>query len=818
MSQNIYTEAWKKILRDASRKMDAKGELKITYPASEITRLGDRGSFTGKLTTWAGKVIYSKDSAPFRDLKSAYETGSDLKNRFPGSMVVTLNVDDEILITHRYLSFEDYIQRYREQQMPKNLEKEKYKFRLVQAFQEKWEAYKAGRKTFTEVMSGNSFDNLVYPNVVPPVVNHMISDKPAELERLILGLSDNNVELGIRISSYVNEFEAIYFSLPGHGKSSGQDERTIGTLLTFLDPEYYTLFKDGFYQPLCKSIGEKPAPAGQKYVHYLSLVDKLREALDAHPDILRWEVANLDADCYPDPNHLLLAQDIFYTLLDSKDSDAAVPVEDDGNGGDHMPSPPDTTDNNEKKEKMNHPLNLILYGPPGTGKTYNSIYHALAIAEDKEVGDLMKESWTDIKARFDKLLIRDLEQEPQPGRIGFITFHQSLSYEDFIEGIKPKLTEDEEGDLAYRVKPGIFKYLSTIAQIGPDINKNPGFNAAYQKLLDFIAAQTNGEYILYTLKRDKPFTISINRNDNIRFHANTEKAYEAVIRKEFLQAYLETGIAPDWVPYTSAVGEFMKSQFNYSKTPEVRTEELKPYVLIIDEINRGNVSQIFGELITLIEPSKRKASNEELGVILPYSNEFFQVPANLYIIGTMNTADRSVEALDTALRRRFSFKEMMPQEDLDAIKIVNIAGTDFDFKEILRAINKRLEKLMGRDHKIGHSYFICGDDISWKFYLSAFTNKIIPLLQEYFYGDYAKMCLVVGKGFVNINEALSNEADDAFFAETSHDMLDDFRSKEVWEVKSVQSEIEFAAALTTLLNKHSNGELHQSLRTQVTAD
>ncbi len=523
--------------------------------------------------------------------------------------------------------------------------------------------------------------------------------------------------------------------------------------------------------------------------------------LDKHPDIFKWEAANLDADCYPDPNHLLLAQDIFYTLLDSKESEPAISPEDEGGDIGYITHVEETINNEEKKEKMKHPLNLILYGPPGTGKTYNSIYHALAIVENKEVDELMKEPWKDIKIRFDNLLIRDLEQEPQPGRIGFITFHQSLSYEDFIEGIKPKLTDDEEGDLAYRVKPGIFKYLSTIAQIGPDINKNPGFEAVYRKLLDFITAQTNSEHILYTLKRDKPFTISINRNNNIRFHANTEKAYEAVIRKEFLQAYLETGIAPDWVPYTSTVGEFMKSQFNYNKAPEVRAEELKPYVLVIDEINRGNVSQIFGELITLIEPSKRKGTNEELGVILPYSNEFFQVPANLYIIGTMNTADRSVESLDTALRRRFSFKEMMPQDDLDEIATVNIAGRDFDFKEVLRTINKRLEKLVGRDHKIGHSYFMSEQDEPWGFYQKAFKDKIIPLLQEYFYGDYAKMCLVTGKGFVDISAELSDDSDDKFFASAEHDALDDFKAKKVWEIKSISGEDEFATALITLLNK-----------------
>ncbi|MBS1586709.1 MAG: AAA family ATPase [Bacteroidetes bacterium] len=684
--------------------------------------------------------------------------------------------------------------------MPKNLADEKYKYRLVQSFQENWRKYEAGQLSITNLMDGKQFGNLVYMGLVPTVFGQVARERPAELEQLLNLLFDESKPLEERIPQYIQEFKEVYQTVVRPGPNTGQDERTIATLLTFRYPDKYTLFKYGFYAPLSKSFGIKPKSTGEQLLHYYSMVSDLLKELGNHPDIFQWEMDNLETDCYPDPNHLLLAQDVFYTLLDSKENDSDISISDDDDNVIAQPALP-VLQSKKQTQNMSHPLNLILYGPPGTGKTYNSIYHALSIIEGKDVEVLKKEPWEDIKGRFDALLIRDLDLEPQPGRIGFITFHQSLSYEDFIEGIKPKLADDEEGDLAYRVKPGLFKYMSTIAQIGPDINKNPGFETVYQKLLSFISSQTNGEHILYTLKREKPFTISINRNNNIRFHANTEKAYEAVIRKEFLQAYLETGIAPDWVPYTSAIGEFMKTQFNYSDSPTISTAELKPYVLVIDEINRGNVSQIFGELITLIEPSKRKGTNEELGVILPYSNEFFQAPPNLYVIGTMNTADRSVEALDTALRRRFSFKEMMPDEDLKDIRKVNMAGTDIDFKEVLHSINKRLEKLAGRDHKIGHSYLMSTKDEEWLFYLNVFRDKIIPLLQEYFYGDYAKMCLVLGKGFVDINASLSDENDDKFFADAAHDALDDFRAKQVWELKKISTEQEFATALATLLNK-----------------
>ena len=162
----------------------------------------------------------------------------------------------------------------------------------------------------------------------------------------------------------------------------------------------------------------------------------------------------------------------------------------------------------------------------------------------------------------------------------------------------------------------------------------------------------------------------------------------------------------------------------------------KPYVLIIDEINRGNISKIFGELITLIEDDKR----EKLKVILPYSQEEFTVPKNLYIIGTMNTADRSIAALDIALRRRFAFREMMPKSNLVPKKVENIM-----LREKFEEMNKRITILLDRDHQIGHSYFMnieTMDDLK-----NIWFNKIVPLINEYFYGDWEKMKLVI-PGFI----------------------------------------------------------------------
>ena len=395
------------------------------------------------------------------------------------------------------------------------------------------------------------------------------------------------------------------------------------------------------------------------------------------------------------------------------------------------------------------PLNQILFGAPGTGKTYHTKKMAVEIINGKK-----ERNREEINEEYEELI--------EAGQIVFTTFHQSLSYEDFIEGIKP---ETIDGNVTYEVKDGIFKSICKNA-FSKEITSD-NFEVVYQKLLDEIDNSVDNKLVLETLVHAKEFTIYKNSKNNIRFHSNTEKANEAVIKKEVLEHYLKTGEVLDWAPYTKSVANYIIEKYNYIQNEAI---EPKKHVLIIDEINRGNVSAIFGELITLLEEDKRKGNKEHTEAVLPYSGDNFSVPNNVYIIGTMNTADRSVEALDTALRRRFSFVEMQPKPD-----ILSEVG-DVKLKELLETINKRIEVLIDKDHQIGHSYFI---GIQYLEDLRrTFKDKIIPLLEEYFYGDFGKIGLVLGEKFIE-----QTKYEEKVFAEFPYekDFLED---KKIYHITS----------------------------------
>lgn len=373
-------------------------------------------------------------------------------------------------------------------------------------------------------------------------------------------------------------------------------------------------------------------------------------------------------------------------------------------------------------------LNQILYGAPGTGKTYSTKKLAVEIIDGKKYNDETEEDRDIVLNRYKEL--------GKLNQIHFTTFHQSLSYEDFIEGIKPENVDDQ---IKYEVKDGIFKQIAEYASVKNDTN----FEESYNNLVKEILEKEN-DYLVLTTPKNKTFRVNVNSNNNLNLFTSENINKQGTLTKEKLFKQVNGHQEFNgWEGYVTSVINYLKDKHNLkisSNTIE------KKYILIIDEINRGNVSSVFGELITLLEEDKRKGRREEIEVILPYSQEKFSVPDNLYIIGTMNTADRSVESLDTALRRRFSFVEMPSKpEKLENIKLED--AKEINLKEMLTTINDRIELLIDKDHQIGHSFFINLNNLEEL--KSVFKNKIIPLLEEYFFGDFGKIGLVLGEAFID---------------------------------------------------------------------
>ncbi len=440
-------------------------------------------------------------------------------------------------------------------------------------------------------------------------------------------------------------------------------------------------------------------------------------------------------------------------------------------------------------------LNTILYGPPGTGKTYHTVIYAVAIIENKELSVVVKEDYAEVLSRYNKY--------KSQGRIEFTTFHQSYGYEEFIEGIKPIISSDEDnggesGDVQYSVQPGVFKRFCEKAE-RPAAADSEYFGIRDNPNIWKVSLYGTG---------DNPIRSECLKNGHIRIgwddygkDITDETDYEIAGGKVVLNAFMNRMQIGDIVLscYSSttidAIGvvtgeyEWHDEYENLKRVRKVNwlvknvrenimdmtdgtvmmqmsvyrlgvslanvmriVEKHRPasgnknakqgnYVFVIDEINRGNISKIFGELITLIEHTKRAGQAETMTVRLPYSQKLFGVPKNVYIIGTMNTADRSIATIDTALRRRFLFREMLP----DAKILADVSVEDISISDMLDRINRRITVLYDREHTIGHAYFMpLKKETTIEKLAEIFTNNIIPLLQEYFYEDYEKIRLILG--------------------------------------------------------------------------
>ncbi|MES2460897.1 MAG: AAA family ATPase [Armatimonadota bacterium] len=443
-----------------------------------------------------------------------------------------------------------------------------------------------------------------------------------------------------------------------------------------------------------------------------------------------------------------------------------------------MPPMDDSADTNSLAK------NVILYGPPGTGKTYNTILQAVRIIDGSEA-----ESIGEAKARWDELR--------QEGRIEFVTFHQSYGYEDFVEGIRPVMWEEAGQTPRYEVFEGILKTIALRAlgaMLEPTETQRGGdsdtlltsllpFSLVWKHLQREVASgplqiqnlSRNGQTIIRQISErgtissgHKPTPLTSNRESL----ASVYTAFAAAKASIGISDVMTVPGVRGHLNYLAAIYNYIKSKEGEWRQSIERDEEIGAagdveetdpmqaaqdylalgtdsgyrlntvdpprYVLVIDEINRGNISKIFGELITLIEDDKRIGGDLALTVTLPHSRDTFGLPANLYLLGTMNTADKSIALVDVALRRRFEFEEMMPRFT---------DGTCRDMTPEMRAVivrlNERIVLRKDRDHQIGHAFFVSvrsADDFN-----RVFAKRVIPLLQEYFYGDWESLRYVLGE-------------------------------------------------------------------------
>lgn len=715
-------------------------------------------------------------------------------------------------------------------------EDERYKWQAIKWYKDHWNIDAQDfAAMFTSAFSKAS--NLLASNMYYPykMICQFSEMHPEEVRKMFKALYDEEKPLASRYTAFRSRCDDLLTeyrnSSEEHAKANNhyQDLHAISVYLSFEYPEIYFIYKFKIYKgfrELIEFAEEKGKNKSEvwKLENYNRMCRSVLDVVKSDAELMKRSSDRLGDDCYQDEAHHLLTMDIVYfggSRMAIKNKPTAEQEE---------------TENMEQDDRIQEngdvaitdvPKNTILYGPPGTGKTYHTVIYAVAIIENKALATVESERYEDVVKRYNDY--------KASGLVEFTTFHQSYGYEEFIEGIKPVMSSDSDGqqDIEYEISSGLFKSFCeragqpTLKQEKQDIgiNASPtiwkvslegtGNNATRteclanghirigydgygenitsetdfgadggKKVLDaFIYKMQIGDIVLSCFSSTTIDAIGVVVGD-YEWHAEYEhyKRLRKVnwlvkgIREDITEANGSAMTLSSVYRLKLSLSDVMSIVSKYAPDADEVQANGRNYVFIIDEINRGNISKIFGELITLIEPTKRIGQIEGTSVKLPYSKKLFGVPDNVYLIGTMNTADRSIATIDTALRRRFQFREMQPDPDV----LEGVFVEDISIKELLQRMNLKISALYDREHTIGHAYFTAlKNNPTIEALASVFENNIIPLLQEYFYEDYEKMRLVLGDNnkperseqFITKDSTEFSE----LFGNTDFDMDDTFR-------------------------------------------
>ena len=628
------------------------------------------------------------------------------------------------------------------------------------------------------------FDGLRGKNIIDnprtdSVIKYLVENEADKTKVCCQHLTDESVPLNERLAAFKSEIKAL---CPSKWKNTANDERTASGLLTCVYPETYTFYKDEIYKNICDYFGYTSRKAGTKYEHFLELVNGF---VKSYGEEIQQIMLNEIKGFKNKPLNLAV-QTLFWCMKDYMKEELEKKMTTETNNSSKGTWYDDVVRIWERRK------NIVLYGAPGTGKTYDVPELAVRLCDPAFMA--AEPSREEIVSRYNQLKAEK--------RIAFTTFHQSLDYEDWIEGLRPFVNENNQ--VTYEIESGIFKKLCEEAErpvvkdkqvgisdnavvwkvslagtgdnpvrsdcmknsyirigwdgYGPVISDETDwsvYNGEGKQILDaYINKMKIGDIVMSCYSSQTIDAIGVVVGD-YEFEDKFPN-YKRVRRVNWLVKNINENIVEMNDGKTMTLGtvyrlnsitlDNVKSILEKYNTSSKMEENDKAYVMVIDELNRGNVSKVFGELITLLEADKRKGRINAESVVLPYSNKAFHIPNNVYLIATMNTADRSLGSLDYAIRRRFAFIAEKPfgldvegfDEDLFE-KVSRLFVKNFDeYKESgwdqtmkLEPADTLSEEYKPEDVWIGHSYFLMQDEEGEDNTSNRLLYEIIPLLEEY---------------------------------------------------------------------------------------